>query len=253
MIERKGGLFQGSYEIIDSAGKVVLPMTFAPHEKCALAVEDVGFSLSIHLPRLITGRTPGPAARPPSEAPAPRSSATTFVPPFRWQLDASVLGSIGTVPGDATLGFSAHVGARRSSYSISLGGRYEFRKRDGTDTSQVSAARTLFEAVPCVHLHGFVGCGLLQIGALHARVQDQQFVTMFDAPNAALGIRFGGEVSLCRSCPLNNLALSISADLAAAIVRRNIPFNNGGQWVAPFPTAAVAIGVRWLIGAGPSR
>jgi len=246
IIERKSGLFHTRYEIIDSAGKVVLPMEFPGYDKCAIAVERVGFSLSIHLPPLVTGRTPGPRKPPPTPDPTPRSPATKSSRRCRWQFDAGGLMSINTAPKPAP-GFAVHVGARCSEYSVSLGVRYEALRSDGTDIVQLGASRALAEVVPCIHkFNGIVGCGLIQVGELTSRVQTGPLYGTHSWPSVSIGVRGGGEWFWGRSFPFNHLVTHLYTDVTAILVRPHIQFLDvvGGQ----LPGFAVTVGgaVGWF-------
>lgn len=68
-IEREGKLYRGSYEIIDETGKVLLTKRIDPEgQACAVAIDQVAFSVGVFLPKLLTAPV---VSSPPPPSPSP--------------------------------------------------------------------------------------------------------------------------------------------------------------------------------------
>jgi hypothetical protein len=195
VVTRVGQAFQGRYELRDEEGKLLLELTQPEHSTCAVAVEAVGFSVSLFMPTLLTAKVasspPHPDPSPPPDPPPPPRPCPPPLPeppllpppdpPQPWRLPPAkprepivLRAHAGAVLSSnpwpkATGGFSAHVEARWWSFSLSLGARHELP----VSTDLRSIGRTFGEAVPCVHTEhvskfpiDFSLCGLFQYGEL---------------------------------------------------------------------------------------
>ena len=204
-VERGGGGFVASFQLLDPAGKVLWSRPPLADPDCAHLVHVIGevtipvaIDVAASAATLPTAPLP-PAPVPPPALPPPLAPTVDRAAPPRGSAGPTVrLGARGGVAigvGPAvTAALSADVGVGWEHFSINLEGRADVPAAGDVDMGVRLRTSVLSGSlVPCGHYRWFVGCGLLSLGVLRAEGVNVLHPAEDSTFYAAAGVRAGLE------------------------------------------------------------
>lgn len=273
-IQTRGAALEGAIEVSESGKVVKRRVLKSPSGDCRELTDALAVAISIVIDPLSIGRpvvppsasssATAPSAPPSSSAPVvveplpPATSATAVAPPAPTQVLVAPVqtpehtqirvglrgqAALGLLP-STSFGGALVVGARRSRWSVGVGGRFDTSISTANGAGAVSVRGSLIagEATICGHGSPWFLCGLGVLGSLRATGEGVGGLAAKSSIFAGAGARAGFEIPLIRQ-----LSFESHLDVLGALTPVEVVVAGERVWRSAPVSGALGIGLLGIL------